>query len=115
MFKDNASLRKNECSKLFQTVTFYIDAHKIYLKYVVQILLQMIYFSILLVISLSAILLSSVILLCAILILPLAILLLSNLHSVATQLFNWKGGTERVHPSSSKAGWQLKANYSIIC
>ena len=112
MFSDNASLRKNECSKLFQTVKFYIDAHK---TYVVQILLQTIYFSILLVISLSAILLSSVILLCAILILPLAILLLSNLHSVATQLFNWKGGTERVHPSSSKAGLQLKANYSIMC
>ena len=126
MFSDNASLRKNECSKLFQTVTFYIDAHKIY---VVQILLQTIYFSILLVISLSAILLSSVILLCAILILynycckryiPLVILLLvilssailllllvtllcailslllaillySNLHSVATQPLNWKG------------------------
>ena len=32
MFSDNASLHENECLKLFQTVSFYIVAHKLYFK-----------------------------------------------------------------------------------
>ena len=72
MFRDNASLHENECLKLFQTVTFYIVAH---ILYVIQILLQAMYFSMLLVILISAISFLLVILLCAILILSLVMLL----------------------------------------